>query len=206
MFPLCAMNDMLDGMVAHAVSCRKCPQAKILVPPLVFLADGANLFFCQFGTSSLDTEKQSSLSGCIQHIDRLCSEKMMARILAGTVIATMADTKILWNGAVGNRPRDAMSTEMKIFARHSSPDRKDPIAHAVSAARPRPALVQSSDANLRPEPKNVLLRQGWDATIRSTHDGLLTGRCVRTACGQSAGRSFQVDYTKGTFVGQEQNN
>lgn len=141
----------------------------------------------------------TALANLVVTVIGVCSKKKVSRILARRVVAMMENAQTGRDGTVCKGPRNAIcggNVPTATLAKAKLSIRQASLAALGEfTCRPRPALVGSTDTDLLPESQNVLRSQRWDSTIRLTHDGLLTGRYARTACGQPAGRSYRNDPT-----------
>lgn len=203
MRPSFVANDALDGRLVDAVFLRKSAHVDVSVG--IFAANSTHFLGSQLGLSVLLTTSSPfrvrvspmALASChsvlpyrIADVVGLRSEKQVARITARRIVAAVAKKESIGNGTVENLPHDTMCAKFSSFKRE--------VAMTIRnfGRLPFPALVGASDMNLLPKTGDVLRTQRRDGTIRSTHDGLLSGRSARTACGPSAGRLLQGHITR----------
>ncbi len=83
----------------------------------------------------------------IRHVIGARTQKMMRWITTWWVVAMMADHKVVWNWAIRQFVRDAMS--QKRLAAGTDVDSS--IAHWVCASLPVPAIIGAENVDMRPE-------------------------------------------------------
>lgn len=176
MLPSFTRNNVAYGSFANAPF--SCQGAMANASTCIYVADLSDLFLRQLGivTGVIFAMRQSTFFGRITKIMGGFSQKQMPRVDAGRIVATVADAHLQREGTVGNSVGNARGAYRLVGEYTTIGSRKRmkyAITSCATASSPRPAFVGTSDADLQPEPKDVLRSEGRDDTVWSSHSNLL---------------------------------
>ena len=143
MAPAFAADDRAYMRLANAELCGEF----VLVgfADAISLSDGKHVNCRQFGAAVAFTLAwQASLVDAVAHVVRACSEKQVARIITGAIVASMEHVKFVWNLAVRQQPGHTMRRLYAVEPEVS-------VSEPAQKPNPRPALIGTASVDLGPE-------------------------------------------------------